>query len=84
MEFLHGFTTDRVHCIAGETSGTSVPETAVDFICGRSFSMVPVEQIGPNTFLAREYRFRSFRPCTKTIYEQTTIDYSWENIPEEE
>ena len=52
MKFLHGFTADRVHCIAGVTSGTSVPETAVNFIRGMGFLMVPVEQIGANTFLA--------------------------------
>ena len=32
MEFLYGFTADRVHRIAGETSGTSGPETSVDVI----------------------------------------------------
>ena len=52
MKFLHGFTADRVHGIAGITSGTSVPETAVNLIRGMSFLMVPVEQIGANTFLA--------------------------------
>ena len=56
MKFLHGFAADRVHCIAGVTSGTSVPETAVKFIRGMGFLMVPVEQIGANTFLAAVMR----------------------------
>ena len=52
MKFLPGLAADRVHRIAGVTSGTSVPETTVNFIRGVCFLMVPVEQIGTNTFLA--------------------------------
>ena len=42
----------EVHCIAGVTSGALVQETTVNFIRGMGFLMVPVEQIGANTFLA--------------------------------
>ena len=52
MELLHGFTADRVHGITGVTSGTPVPETAMDFIRGMGFLVVAVEQIGTNKFLA--------------------------------
>ena len=52
MKFLHGLTADHVHRIAGVTSRTSVPETAVNFVRGVRFLMVPVEQIGADTFLA--------------------------------
>ena len=52
MKFLHGLTTDQVRRIAGVTSRASVPEATVNFVRGVRFLMVPVEQIGPNTFLA--------------------------------
>ena len=37
VKFLHGFAVDRIHGIAGVTSRTSVPETAVDFVCVSSW-----------------------------------------------
>ena len=53
VKFLHGFTTsDRIHGIAGVTSRTSVPETAVDFERGMCFFTVAVEQIVTFAFLA--------------------------------
>ena len=51
MEFLRGFTIDRVHDIASVTFWASVPETAVDFVGRVRFLVVTVEQIETNTFL---------------------------------
>ena len=52
MEFLHGFSADRDHGIAGVTSGTSMPETDVDFIPGMGFLVIVIKQIEASTFLA--------------------------------
>ena len=85
MEFLHGFAIDQVHGIASVTFWASVPETAIDFVRRMGFLVIAVKQIGTNTFLATVAcvlnKFRSFRPCTRAIYEQTRIVCSWGNIP---
>ena len=52
VKFLHGFTSDRVHCIAGVTFRTTVPETAVDFERCMRFFVVAIEQIVAFAFLA--------------------------------
>ena len=62
MKFLHGLTADHVQRIAGVTSRESMPETAVDFVRGVRFLMVPVKQIGAYTFLAAVTRVLNMNP----------------------
>ena len=52
VKLLHGFAIDRIHCIAGVTSRTSVPEKAVIFIRRMSFFVVAVKRIVTFAFLA--------------------------------
>ena len=53
VKFLHGFTVDRIHGIAGVTSRTPMPETAVDFERSmRFFFVVAVNYIVTFAFLA--------------------------------
>ena len=52
IKFVHGLVADQIHGIAGVTSRSPIPETALDFIGCMCFFVVPVEEIATDTFLA--------------------------------